>query len=243
MFWQSPVRRRARLAGGAPVGGAFAGAVALVGRADGGVASKAGTGRPAVHEQVVVAAACRVADRAVAVGFEEFLGERGQPGGEVLGEGADGDPGGDPEQEAELALVDIADTGEIALVQEGLAEGTGGVAQEVGEGPVGVPVRAEQVGAEVADGVVFVGGADQLQYGEAIADGRAVGVAQDRADLVCRAAAPALAVGVHLPGAVHPQVRVEGQAALDAGEEVLAAGRHLQDGTAGEVGRGVLRYA
>ena len=49
------------------------------------------------------------------------------------------------------------------------------------------------------------------------------------ADLVVGAAAPALAVGVHLPGAVHPQMGVEGQAALDAGEEVLAARGDVQD--------------
>ena len=67
----------ARLAGRAPVGGAFAGAVALVGRRGrgcrsagrGGVRGRTRTGR-------WPAAARRGADRAVAVGFEELLGER-----------------------------------------------------------------------------------------------------------------------------------------------------------------------
>ena len=121
--------------------------------------------------------------------------------------------------------------------------GRAGSREEVAQGPVGVPVGAQQVGAEVADGPVLVGGAQQFQDGEAVADGGVGGGAEDRPDLVGGAAAPALAGGVHLPGAVHPQVGVEGEAALDAGEEVLAARGDVQDGAAGEIGRGELGHA
>ncbi len=44
-----------------------------------------------------------------------------------------------------------------------------------------------------------------------------------------------------MPGAVHPQVRVQGEPALDPGEQVLAAGGDLVHGAPGEVGGGELR--
>lgn len=67
-------------------------------------------------------------------------------------------------------------------------------------------------------------GAQKLEDGQAVADGRALLGAEDRADLVGGAAGPALAGRVQLPRAVHAQMGVEGVAALDAGEQVLAAG-------------------
>ncbi len=41
-----------------------------------------------------------------------------------------------------------------------------------------------------------------------------------------------------MPGAVHPEVAVQGEAALEAGEEVLAAGGDVEGDAAGEVGGG-----
>lgn len=89
---------------------------------------------------------------------------------------------------------------------------------------------------------MLVRGAQEFQNGEAVADGCAVGVGQDRADLVGGAAGPALVFCVHLPGAVHAEVGVEGQAAFDAGEEVLAAWGDVEDSAAREVGGGVFRH-
>ena len=83
-----------------------------------------------------------------------------------------------PAQEAEFGLVDVADSGEVALVQQGLAEGASGVGEEPALGFGGVPVGAEQVGAEVADGRRLLGGAQQFEHGEAVADGGAVGGAR-----------------------------------------------------------------
>lgn len=94
----------------------------------------------------------------------------------------------------------------------------------------------------MADGFVLVCGAQEFQDGEAVADGCAVGVGQDRADLVGGAAGPALVFCVHLPGAVHAEVGVKGQAALDAGEEVLAAWGDVEYAAACEVGCGVFGH-
>lgn len=88
----------------------------------------------------------------------------------------------------------------------------------------------------MAHRVRLVRGADEFQDREAVAVRGVVGVAEDRADLVVRAAVRAGPGGVHAPGAVHPQVGVEGEAALDAGEEVLAARGDVEKHAAGQVG-------
>lgn len=121
------------------------------------------------------------------------MGQGDQPGEGSVGEGADGEPGGDAGQEAQLASVDIADAREVALVQEGLAEGAVRGGEEAFHGEVEVPVRSQQVRPEVADGLALLAGAQEFEDGEAVADGGVVGVGQDRADLVTGAAAPALA--------------------------------------------------
>src|SRR5262249_54737006 len=119
------LRCRARLAGRAPVGGTLPGAVALVGDPDGGAAAQTGAGRAAVDEEVLLAPPRGVAGRAVAVGLQEPLGESGDARGVLGREGADGKPGSHPQQEAELALVDVADAGEVALVEQRLTERAG----------------------------------------------------------------------------------------------------------------------
>ncbi len=81
-------------------------------------------------------------------------------------------------------------------------------------------------------------GPQQFQHREPVADSRVLAVAEDRADLVSRTAPPPLARRVHPPGAVHPQMAVEGQPALDPGQQVFPARDDVQDGTAGEVGGG-----
>src|SRR5689334_13198707 len=95
------------LAGRAPVGGPFAGAVALVGDLNRSAAPQTGAGRASVDEQVLFAPPRGVAGRAVAVRLQQPLGEGGEAGGVLGREVADGQPRGHPEQEAELALVDI----------------------------------------------------------------------------------------------------------------------------------------
>lgn len=90
----------------------------------------------------------------------------------------------------------------------------------------------------MADRLVLVPGAEQFEDGEPVADGGVLRVGEDGADLVGGATAPALARGVDAPGSVHPEMAVQGEAALDAGEEMLAARDDVQDRPAGEVGGG-----
>ena len=76
--------------------------------------------------------------------------------GEV-GDVADGRQRVHAAEEADLGLVDVADAGEVALLEQRVADRGVRVGPQVRQGHVGVPVGAEQVGSEVADQVVLLG--------------------------------------------------------------------------------------
>ena len=70
-------------------------------------------------------------------------------------------------EEAQLGAVDRADPGEVALVEQCLAERARGVGGQPSDGLLLVPVGAEQVGAEVADDVVLAFAGEELDDPEA----------------------------------------------------------------------------
>ena len=67
-------------------------------------------------------------------------------------------PGREAGQEQHLGLVEVADAGQVALVEQGLADRATGVGEQPAHGFVGVPVRVEQVRAEVPDDARLVAG-------------------------------------------------------------------------------------
>ena len=72
---------------------------------------------------------------------------------------ADRRPRIDAADEQHLGLVQVADAGQVALIEQRLADRRIGLrAQPARRAAAGVPVRAEQVGAEVADQLGLVGG-------------------------------------------------------------------------------------
>lgn len=79
-----------------------------------------------------------------------------------------------PAYEAQLVAVDVADTGQDALVEQGLADRPGRVESESPRGHGRVPVLTEQIGAEVADGRPLVIATEHLQGPEQESDGCAV---------------------------------------------------------------------
>ncbi len=93
--------------------------------------------------------------------------------------------------EAELGGVHVADAGQVGLVEQRLAERSLGVSGEVGERALLVPVRAEQVGAEVPDDVVLGRAVEQLDDAEREAHRRGPGRLEDDPGGVRRAAATA----------------------------------------------------
>ena len=82
-------------------------------------------------------------------------------------------------EEAELGAVDGADAGEVALVEQRLAERAVGVGRQPADGLVLVPVGAEQVGPEVADDLVLVLAQHQLDDAELEPDADPVADVED----------------------------------------------------------------
>ena len=85
---------------------------------------------------------------------------------------ADGCPRPHTLQVQHLRVPHRADAGEVALVEQRRPDVPVRAAQQVGDGDLGVPVGAEQVGAEMSDEAAFVGRADEVDHPELGADRR-----------------------------------------------------------------------
>ena len=107
---------------------------------------------------------------------------------------------------------------------------------------VEVPVRAEQVRAEVPDRVALLAALEQLDDRQPEADGLPFAVLEHHPHLVAGPAPPPLAGPVEVPRPVHLEVRVQGQVGADPGQQVLAAADHLLHGLAGQVHGGQLGH-
>ena len=106
-------------------------------------------------------------------------------------DGADRGPRRDAGQKQQLVFVHIADAGEVALVVQRLADGPLWSGQQTAYRFGRIPVRTEDVRAEMPDHGGFVGGP---QYGEVVqseAERLPLGIREYGADLVHRPAPPA----------------------------------------------------
>ena len=98
-----------------------------------------------------------------------------------------------------------------------------------------VPVRAEQVGAEVADRAVLGGGGQDLHDAQQVTN-RLPGVVGEDQPYAVAAAGP-LGGGPDPPGAIHAQVGVHGDTGVGPGQQVFSAGDGLGHRLAGQIGR------
>ena len=105
-----------------------------------------------------------------------------------------------------------------------------------------VPVRPEHVRPEVPDDRVLVGGRQQVDDRQPVADGLPRRRLEHRPHLPLRPAGPAVAGPVEVPGAVHPEVRVQRQPARQPGQQVLAARHDLEHRLPGQVDRRQRRH-
>ena len=121
-------------------------------------------------------------------------------------------PWRDAAQEQRLGHVEGADAGEVALVEQRLSDRAFRRRAQPANRVVRVPVGPEQVRPEVPDNPAFVRGGDEVQHPQLVPDRRPVVVREDSPDVALATAPPALAGAVHVPGAVHAQVAVQGQA-------------------------------
>ena len=134
-------------------------------------------------------------------------------------------PGVDLGGEAGLALEDVADARGEALVEEGVAEGAGGVGgAEDGDDRVEVEVRGEDVGTEAGEGRVdgdAAGGQDA--QGRAAELDRVGALAGEHRPGRGARPTPAGPPRVDVPAAAHPQVAVEDEV-TEVEDQVLAVG-------------------
>ncbi len=159
------------------------------------------------------------------------------------GTSATGRSGATPRDEAELGGIHVADAGEPRLVEQGLLDRAVGLLPESAYGLVGVPVGAEQVGAEVTDQVGLAVTGHDLDEAESETHRDGVVGRQDHASGVGRPG-PARPWPEHPPAALHLEVGVEGPTgvAVDPREQVLATRGGLADRGAGEVPGGERRH-
>ncbi len=148
-----------RLAVRAPEGHPFPGIFAARGLPGGGdrsAAPPAGAAGPPVHPGFGAPLPPARGDLA-----DPVLVRVKQPAGQAdqrieVAAAADRLPWAYPAQEEHLAFIKVADAGQVSLVEQCLGDGPGRVPPQAADCLRGVPVRAKQVGAQVADQAVFL---------------------------------------------------------------------------------------
>ena len=152
--------------------------------------------------------------------------EADHPQGLVVGDLARGAPRIDRGVEAALALPQVADARDRALVEQRVADRPRRVVgAQAREEALLVEVGGEDVGAEPGDALVeaHARGRHELEHGPVELHDRVAGGAQHE-PRPARRAAPALAIAVDPPRAGHAQMRVDDAVALEAQEQMLAVG-------------------
>jgi phage shock protein A len=235
--------RVGRLAARAPPGHPRLQVRPLLAEQDRRAAPAARLAAPAEHP--VLAAPPRVAGGdllgMVEVGPHQRAGPLHQRG--QVGDVGDSHPWVDAEQEQRLHLVEVADPREVALVEDGDADLLVGVLAQPSQGLVEVPVGAEDVGAQMADQAVLLGGGHEVDVVQPVADALPVLGREHQPHLVRRAPVPAGARPVDVPAAVHPEVGAQRPAVAETDQQMLAAGDHLGDRRPGQVDGRQLRDA
>ena len=138
-----------------------------------------------------------------------------------------------PAQEQHFGNINIADAGQVALIEQRLADRPLRLLPQAADRLGAVPVRAEQVRAEVTDDRVLVLARYHLHHREQVPDRLPGVVGQHDPDPVV--GRPAAAGRPDPPRAVHPQVRVHGLAVVGPDQQVLPARDHGAHGAPGQV--------
>jgi len=163
--------------------------------------------------------------------------DAGDDGSDLLaGEVEGGQPRVDALDEEALCGIHRADTGEIALVEQSLADRdpTGG---DPRRGDFRVPIRAKNIGTKVADEIALSIRGDEVEHPQPQAEGRPAVGDEKGADLVvaclcCREVTRSL----DSPLTLHPQVGVQGDAGAQPMEEVFAPRHHAEGRRTAQIG-------
>ncbi len=140
----------------------------------------------------------------------------------------------DAGEEADLGSVDVARPGHHRLIDEGVTDLAFRLSGEPPSGFGGIPVRTEDIGAEVLEESLFGGRPDHLEPPQSMADRDPVLGLEHASDLD-GASPPPFAGFVQPPRPVHAEVRMDRDVAVGADEQVLAARSDLADDLPGQV--------
>src|SRR5579859_4618893 len=172
------------LAGRTPEPDSLLAWAALLGPADRGPAAPARPARAAVHPVLFAAPGHARGDDAepFLVGIQQSVAEFYK--GTQVRYLSDRPPRAEAPEEQHFCSKNIADPGEVALVEQGLADRAGRVGAQAAFGLGRVPVRAEQVRAEVTDHGVLAGRGQDLHDAQLVAHRLPFAVRQDQPDPV-----------------------------------------------------------
>ena len=178
----------------------------------------------------------RALDSVVPVNVEESMDPLDDPTDLSARQTCRGVPRAQPLKEESLTGVEGSDAGEIALVQQGGTDRGVGCAE-----PAccldGVPVRAEDVGAEVPEQMALVAGLEQVHLAEPNAQSGPSRCGDHSAQLrVGQGPVRETFGGLQPPLALHPQMGVKGEPGIETMEKVLPTRCDLQGAHASQVG-------
>jgi hypothetical protein len=153
-----------------------------------------------------------------------------------------GDPGPrvHPAEEERLDLVEVADPGQVPLVEDRHPDLLVRLCPQPAQRLVEVPVRAEDIGPEMPDQPVLVGGRHDLDVVQAVPDALPPVVGEHHADVVGRTPAPLRSRSVDVPAAVHAEMGAQGPAVAEPDQQMLPARQDLGDRAARQVEGGQL---
>lgn len=149
--------------------------------------------------------------------------------------------GGCPRVEAlevtDLVGPHVAQPCNDALIQESVDHPLSGSGVQAGDGFVGVPIRAERVGPEMADESGLNSCRDEVHDGHLDTPDGGAGVDDESDPHVGQdPAGKRPTLGADRPGSLHSEMGVQGEAVVEPGEEVLAVGVVLDHPPSGDGG-------
>jgi hypothetical protein len=142
-----------------------------------------------------------------------------------------------PLKEEQLRSVERAETREVSLIQQCFTDRAIGLSRDPPHSLVGVPVRSEQVWAEMAYDGVLSRCRNELEDGKPVSHYIMIIGSEYRSDFKGRSATPAPSAWIDLPDAIHPEVSVQSERIAQPEQLMLASRGHLAYGNAREIGR------
>jgi hypothetical protein len=142
-----------------------------------------------------------------------------------------------PLEEQHLSSIERAKTCEVSLIQQCFTDRAIGLSRDPPDSLVGVPVRSQQVRAEMPYDGVLSRCRNELEHWKPISDYIMIIGSEYRSDFKGRSPTPAPSARIDLPDAIHPEVSVQRERIAEPEQLMFASRGHFAYGDAGEIGR------